>query len=77
MRDFIQYSIHCLGKTGCHSRRSSFRWRSVEPSAAAKNKSAPTADEGGSMFPGMGGVAEVAPTCCGGVATKSRICVIQ
>ena len=49
----------------------------VEPSAAAENKSAPAADEGETVFPGGGGVEQVDQTCCGGFATKSKICVIQ
>ena len=51
----------------------------VEPETAAETKAAPAAasDEPATAFPGERRVSQVEQTCCGGFATKSKICVIQ
>jgi len=51
----------------------------VAPAAAVEQKSAPApaAEDPATAFPGERRVSQVEQTCCGGFATKSKICVIQ
>jgi hypothetical protein len=49
----------------------------VEPATAVEQKSAPAAEDPATAFPGERRVSQVEQTCCGGFATKSKICVIQ
>ena len=77
MRRCNQYITQGKQETTQEEEAASAEEKAVEPSATAENKSAPAADEGETVFPGGGGVEQVDQTCCGGFATKSKICVIQ
>ena len=77
LRRCNQYISQGKQETTQEEEAASAEEKSVEPSGTAENKSAPAADQGEAVFPEGDGVEQVDQTCCGGFATKSKICVIQ